>query len=388
MNMINEVRPAIKAIRNVNQENVIRTIIEERKTTRRILAEETQVSLMTIKSIVDNLLDVKVIIEENNNDYELLGRKPKTLSLHPRIGLIICLNLSFKDFFVYYVFTIHQELKIERKVPRNEEKSYSENLVYISKSIKDDVNRLEMDILAIGILVPGAYYEQEDTVNFDLISGLKQLPIKRFFSKEFGFENVEVFHDVFAGAQAEYEATLPRNDSLFYFFAGDGVGGAFVNGNGSWLRGANLLAGEIGQHIIWDGEKETIFEDAVSTYKLMEKIQSAHPGIDFWQAMDLYDTGDKIVMEVVNRAATIAAKSLHNVIWTLNPGRLVIASPYPRYAEIVLKACEKMNKRFDKLSIPMTVEMLMSRYKNQGEVTGCFALSLKLWIDSIAESLN
>lgn len=386
--MINEERPAIKTIRNVNQENVIRTIIEKRKTTRRILAEETRVSLMTVKNIVDNLLDIKIIVEENINDYGLLGRKPKILSLDPRIGLFVCLNLSFKDFFVYYIYSIHQELIIERKLSRDEIKSYSENLVKISKSIKDDVNKTEMDILAIGILVPGAYYEEEDTVNFDLISGLKQLPIKRFFSIEFGFENIAVFHDVFAGAQAEYEATLPRNDSLFYFFAGDGVGGAFVNGNGSWLRGENLLAGEIGQNIIWDGEKETIFEDTVSTYKLTEKIQSAHPGIDFWQAMDLYDKGDRIALEVINRAATIAANCLHNVIWTLNPGRLIIASPYPRYAEIVLEACKKMNQRFAGLSIPMTVEMLMPRYKNQGEVTGCFALSLKLWIDSIADSLN
>lgn len=379
--MIHEEKPTNRSIRKVNQENVLRILLREGEATRKVLAEQTQVSLMTVKSIVDNLLSTKVLVEKDADNYGSLGRRPKLLQLAPRIGVVACINLSFKDSFDYHLFSVHGELLLQKRIEHTPQGAYRDNLKGLIALMQSDLSHLRLDLMSVGILVPGAYYEQEDSVNFDLIAGLKELPIKHFFKKQLGVNNVGVFHDVFAGAQAEFDASLPRSDSMFYFFAGDGIGGAFITSSGNWLRGENLLAGEIGQCVVGNGDGECILEDCVSTYELAKRT-----GLKgFRQVLQSFQAGDRLAVDAIEEAARTAANSLHNVIWILNPGRLVIASPYREYAEIILEACRSRTKRFDDLPFPMSVSMGLSRYKDHAEVHGCFSLSLSMWIDSLVE---
>ena len=52
----------VKNIRNVNMENILQSILRKRETTRSVLSKENNISLMTVKHVVDDLI-------EANKDY-------------------------------------------------------------------------------------------------------------------------------------------------------------------------------------------------------------------------------------------------------------------------------------------------------------------------------
>lgn len=49
----------VKNIRNVNMGNILQSIIRSRNTTRSILAKENNISLMTVKHVVDDLISAR-----------------------------------------------------------------------------------------------------------------------------------------------------------------------------------------------------------------------------------------------------------------------------------------------------------------------------------------
>lgn len=381
--VINGEKPSIRNIRKVNQENLLRSIIARRQTTRSELAKETDVSLMTVKSILDDLIREGVLRETLCDNETGLGRKPKSLSLAASIGAIVCISLTSKDFFSYHLYNIYAELLEERQVRVDEQIGYRENLARLTGQILADVERTGLRLLGAGVSVPGAYYEENDTVNYDLIPGFEHLPLKGFFTAGLGTATVEIIHDVFAGARAEFNAAKPREDSLFYFYVGDGVGGAFIQDDNTWLAGENLLAGEIGQFVVWDGAANGILEAHISTPNLLRQIRKTHKNITFHTALRLYDEGDETARAVIGKAAGLAAHSLHNVAWVLNPGRIVITSSHPRYAQILLEAAAEFNRRFEGLPIPMQVDLLAPKLPQNGEMLGCFSLVLTKWIDGL-----
>ena len=70
----------VKNIRNVNMENILQSMIQNRNVTRSVLAKENQISLMTVKHIVDSLLEAGIIKEKESVSGDV-GRNPKTLEI-------------------------------------------------------------------------------------------------------------------------------------------------------------------------------------------------------------------------------------------------------------------------------------------------------------------
>ena len=56
----------VKNIRNVNMENILQSILRKRETTRSVLSKENNISLMTVKHVVDDLIEAKILVEKNS----------------------------------------------------------------------------------------------------------------------------------------------------------------------------------------------------------------------------------------------------------------------------------------------------------------------------------
>ena len=109
----------VKNIRNVNMENILQSMIQNRNVTRSVLAKENQISLMTVKHIVDSLLEAGIIKEKESVSGDV-GRNPKTLEISERYGNVVCINLTSREEIRFLIYDIYRNLITERSVARRE----------------------------------------------------------------------------------------------------------------------------------------------------------------------------------------------------------------------------------------------------------------------------
>lgn len=364
-------------IRKTNTENILFSILHAGTITRADLARRNDLSVMTVKKIADELMEQGIIQEVVLESS--VGRKPRALRLSTHLGAIVCVSLTSKMFFSYTIYNLYGELLEERQRKIDEEYSYRHNLHLLLQRIQLDITKSKLELLGVGVSVPGAYYSEQDLVNCDLISSFDNLHLHQIFSEAFPIDNIQIVHDVFVAAQAEYDLE-PHLGSLFYFYVGDGVGGAFVCKDG-WHVGEDLVAGEVGQCMVVTEDGESTLEASTCIPYLTQELQKKLPGITFFQALKMYDDCLPEVMNVMDRAAETVARALYNITWTLNPARLVIGCSYQRYAEILVEACERYNRRLATLPIPLSVSVAPAELSKYGEMQGCFHLLQRNWVE-------
>jgi predicted NBD/HSP70 family sugar kinase len=370
-----------KSIRKINRENIIRTIIMNQNVLRNQLSEKNGISVVTVKNIVDDLV-MNGIVKESVCEANF-GRKPKSLRMADDLGVIICISLASHDFLRYVIYDIYGTVLQDKQRKIQTEYSYEENLDQLIAQIRFDEENTGYKTVGVVISVPGAYYDDIDSVNYDRIPEFRGLPLKKFFRERFKIENLVITHDVFAAAQAEYDAVKEENGSLFYFYVGEGVGGAYIN-RGTWHLGETLVAGEIGQMIVTDEDGESTLERAVAIPSLLDKVQSGHPGITFAQMTALYQQGDATVRKIIDDARLLIARVLYNTAWVLNPSCIVVDSNNHSFSMLIADACRQYNQKLQTLPIRMSLKIYAAQLNSYGEMQGCFHLGFNNWIEELS----
>ena len=283
----------VKNIRNVNMENILQSMLQSRNVTRSILAKENQISLMTVKHIVDRLLETGIIVEKESVSGDV-GRNPKTLEISERYGNIVCINLTSREEIRFLIYDIYRNLVTEQSMACREGQNYEEMLRILSGRIRRKLAQVRGVLVGVAVSVPGAYDESRDLVNYDLIPELKELHLRALFEKEFEIENIQIFHDVFAAARAEYDSLTPKPDSQFYFYCGYGVGGYFIYQDTA-VAGSQRMAGEVGKMLVpadQDASGYRILEDVVSVSAVKRKMKEQGMEGNFAGLLDRYRAGD------------------------------------------------------------------------------------------------
>jgi len=370
-----------KSIRESNQLNILNSIIKGKDILRNELASENNISIMTVKKIIDDLIKYDIVVEQVQNTS--MGRKPKSLSISPRFGSVACINLTSKEYFSYHIFNIYGEIIEIRQFRIDDQYTYLENIERLIAQLKNDLNKTGQLTVGIGLSVPSAYYEHLDIVNYDLIPAFKDLHLKKLFQEAFEVDNVMISHDVFTAAQAEYIFSIPRVNSLFYFYIGDGVGGAYI-ANGHLLSGENLVAGEVGQFIVSTEQGETTLESAVSIITILEEARIKFPEISFYNVLALYENGDEFITSIINRKLTLINQCLYNISWVLNPSKIVVDSSYKKYADIIAASINTFNERLKQLPILNSVIASASELNEHNSMQGCFDLTIDRWIRALS----
>lgn len=179
----------VKNIRNVNVGNILQSILNSRTTTRSILAKENKISLMTVKHIVDDLIEKEILLEKESKSAEV-GRNPKVLEISEVYGNIVCLNLTAKDEISFLIYDIYETLLLEEHIPVERSETYIEALENTVSILKEKLKAVPTKFVGMAVFVPSAYNESVDLVNYDLIPEFKELHIKSFFEKELQITNI------------------------------------------------------------------------------------------------------------------------------------------------------------------------------------------------------
>lgn len=378
----------VKNIRNVNMENILQSMLQNRDVTRSVLAKENQISLMTVKHIVDRLLK-SGIIEENESVSGDVGRNPKTLKISERYGNIVCINLTSREEIRFLIYDIYRNLIAEQGIARREAGTYGEELQEAAVRIQTKLSRIRGDLVGVAISVPGAYDESRDLVNYDLIPELKGLHIRSLFEKIFQIKNIWVLHDVYAAARAEYDCLTPKPESQFYFYCGYGVGGFFIH-QGTPVTGSQRMAGEVGKMLVSVGGSPsgyTILENVASVSAVKKMMKDRNMEGPFAELPGRCLAGDGQAAELLEPVLATISLVLYNLLWIYNPSRIVVDSCSREYAELIAAHAGRFMERRRDEAIPVQTEICCAGSDEYHRMWGCFRMARDAWIEELASVL-
>lgn len=386
----------VRDVRNNNKINFIKTLLSNGELSRNEIAQKNNISIMTVKNIVDDLLE-KNIVCERKTDTSLVGRKPSVLSIADDIGVIALLDLTSKNMLYYGIYNVYRE-KIRSGFYRyNSSKSYEENLRTFFAQINSDMEQMDLQkLLGMGIIVPGVYFADEDRVYNELIREMNEVRLNKLSQEFFGVNNIVIEHDVKMAAIAE--GIGDQNgavDDLYLLFLGEGVGGALIL-NGQIYDGHNGVAGDLGQVLVdCSREGEVTLESVLSQASIISRIkkQFKKEGInlgrnadelDFADIINLYKGGDKIVVNYFKEIFSMLARVVYNIIWMVNPSPIIIGSNDYDFALISAQLLtEYVNKLVQARAVAVDCEIKVSKYKENSALIGIFEEVLNRCIEKM-----
>jgi Transcriptional regulator/sugar kinase len=369
-----------RSIRNNNSYNILKALVDHEKLQRSELTAFSNVSVITVKKIVDELLNTGIL--EETTVTSSIGRKPKELCFRQNLGSFCCINLCKTSQIGYFIYDIHSRLLSAGKIKVERNSDFSGVLKECLDKIRGITDiELKLPLLGIAVSVPSIYYEEEDAVNCDLIPGLRDIHLKQLLTETLDLRNIIIIHDVCAAASLEYQ--LADSDSLYYFYVGDGLGSSFIR-YGEIYQGDSYAAGEIGQCLYeFDGVEQS-YESILSSLSLCEKLELTEQG-DLEQLLRNYPDIPETQRSTVEKVLNFAAGMLYNICWLLNPGTIVVDSSLPVLAELIQSVTEEKCSRLNQSPIRNSVTVTLPKEKNHYAMSGCVILLVDNWIEEVLD---
>ena len=330
------------SIRKQNISRVWDVLDGRAKTTRQELAEKTGLSLMTVTNLVDHLgryhaLDIDTQGAPASAGRKTVGRHAEVIRVNQRDHAWLLFDLTDRHFRFYTLALDKQVLYASPAWGYDVRREYAMNLLDFLRRCRAymDAELKKREILGVGVVVPGPYDIDSDTVRNQRVPELNALCVKDTLRREIGMYDYYVDEDVKFAVRAYIGlAAMSDSELLYYLYIGEGVGGAQTH-VGNVLRGLNAAAGDAGQLLMADGKP---YESALSLRAFAEKLGIASSQDQSEDAL-LSAIDQKafanaaLYRQKLAEQADITARMLHNVVWILDPKQIVIDCRYARLME-------------------------------------------------------
>ena len=373
----------VNDIRYNNKVNLFTDIVSSKGITRNDLAVKNNISFMTAKNIVDELLGMDLVEEHLLNSS--VGRKPTALQVKSNYGNVVCINLSSVNELHFIIYDLRgTALASEVFTFKPREKTIDEKIDTVINAIKKRLDDIQTETIGITALVPGIYYEEEDILRFAVDRELDDLHIKTALKEAFDIQNIQIIHDTLAFANAEYELDNTGDYSQFYLYCGEGVGGCFTNFDGKPVFGENLLAGEIGNIIhSWSKDGDPVrLETLLSIAEMRQRLPERYRDMAFSQVLKAAKT-DFEVAAITGEAFSAVSEMLYNIVWLFNPTKIVVDSYCNEYADLIVKNADAfLREHFEEDSLHKT-RIIAAKSDEYHTMKWCMKYTRLCWIEQI-----
>lgn len=233
-------------VRELNLSSVLRLIYKEEPISRAGLASMTGLNKSTVSSLVEDLLDRKIIHETGINSVGT-GRPAMQLEINAKVGAVIGVELGVD--FVGVVVTNFLGKVLGRKQVSTDPAASQEKTFDQAQALIDEMillcRHLGLRVLGLSFSIPGTVDLDAGILIFAPNLHWHNVPIREIFHTSTGLK-VFIENDANAAALAEHLFGVAKNLKDFIFvFAGVGLGGGLFL-NGQLYRGKGGYAGEIG----------------------------------------------------------------------------------------------------------------------------------------------
>ena len=248
------------------------------------------------------------------------------------------------------------------------------------------------EIEAVGFGVPGIINPISGVViNLTNVKGWKQIPLRSIVQKKTGLvANLE--NDAKAMAYAEWRygagAQVPN---VVCVTLGTAVGGALIL-NGKLYRGATFVAGEIGQMSIDHQGVDYVYgnkgalEAYVGHYKIAARAKEIYSAAGKELSDEKADPknlsaaaarGDRVAQTVWQDIGLKIGVGLTNVIWLVNPDRIVLGGGVAQAGEHLFKHIRETVKQRCEKTFWEKLEIVPATLGNEAGIIGAASLALE-----------
>jgi glucokinase len=248
------------------------------------------------------------------------------------------------------------------------------------------------EVQAVGFGVPGIIDPIKGMViHLTNVKGWSQIPLRSIIQSATGLvTNLE--NDAKAMAYAEWKhgagAQVPN---VVCVTLGTAVGGALIL-NGKLYRGTNYVAGEIGQMSIDYQGVDFVYgnrgalEAYVGHYKIAERAREIYAAAgermadaesDPRNLSKAADDGDPIADQVWKDIGLKIGVGLTNVIWLVNPGRIVLGGGVSQAGERLFRYIRETIRNRCEKTFWENLEIVPAALGNDAGIIGAATLSLE-----------
>jgi predicted NBD/HSP70 family sugar kinase len=292
------------------------------------ITQLTGLNRSTVAALVGELVELRLVVENNPESTNRVGRPSPVVSPHPR-NVAIAVN---PELDAITVGIVGLGARVDRRVRREVDHPVSpeETASIIAEVLVDLADELaDRRVVGIGLAVPGLVRSADDTVRWAPHLAWTDSAIVPLVENATG-RPTRAGNDASLGGWAEHLFGAGRGvEDLIYLNGGaSGIGGGVISG-GAALGGHGGYAGEFGQNrpgFADPADRRTTngtLEDEVSRARLLTALGLAG-GDEAALEMALAGSSSAEVREELARQRRVLAVALSNAINVLNPQLVVL----------------------------------------------------------------
>lgn len=269
------------------------------------------------------------------------------------------------------------------------------NTSKLISAIVAEIERLRgrhQEVQAVGFGLPGIINPAEGFVlNLTNVSGWHNIPLRSVISERTGLiTNLE--NDAKAMAYGEWKFGAGQNlPNVVCVTLGTGIGGALIL-NGRLYRGGTMVAGEIGQMSIDYQGKDFVYGNKGALEAYIGHWHISERAKEIYNAAGKPLSDEKSDPEVLTRAALagdelaqqlwadiglILGVGLTNVIWLLNPDRIVLGGGVAKAGDLLFAHVVRTIQTRCEKTFWGKLEVVPATLGNDAGIIGAAALALE-----------
>lgn len=385
-------------LREANLSSVLRLLHTEAPLSRAQLATRTGLNKSTVSSLVDELLDRKLVHETGMNSIGT-GRPATLLEINPQAGCIVGVELGV-DFVSAVLTNFVGKILWREQVGADPAASQEKTLEQTQSLVQHAIGKackLELPILGLGFATPGMVDLTEGVLIFAPNLLWHNVPLRRIFSDLTGLK-VFVENDANAAAIAEHLfGTASQNRDFIFVFAGVGIGGGLFL-NGQLYRGKNGYAGEIGHSPIMADPLQSLchcgnrgcWETYVNQFSILRRVnarleverdgliptllaqQNAPLSISI--VKQAADAGDREAIDVFADTGQAMGQGFASLVNTFNPEKIVLGGPLSLAGDYLLPSVRETVIKHTLPEIEDQAEVCLSNFGPDASLIGAVAI--------------
>ncbi len=359
------------------------------------ISKLTKLNIVTVSNYVNNFIEQGIVIEKGL-DISSGGRRPTIVVLNPKSAYVIGVDLG--------VFTIRAVLSdLEGAIIAQSKalrpRDTADNVV---KTIIDQVEQVvkssNLDVKKVrGIQIGASGVIDREVGTIRCTEGVASIyvPITALLQEQFKIP-VKLDHDVTTAAYGEWSLGAGTDvDIMLFMFSGVGCGMII---NGEIYHGSSGTAGEVSikeqadvtdvwignisalkpwaSHLgIPDEAREMIKAGAVS--KLSDVSKGKPEAITLETVIQAGKDGDKLALDVIQKAGERLGVRIAFLINLLNPGAVVIGGGVEAAGPALIEAVKKMIRMYSFEEMANAVKIVPARLGENCVAVGAASLVIR-----------
>jgi glucokinase-like ROK family protein len=385
-------------VREMNLSSVLRLIYSEAPISRARLATKTGLNKSTISSLVEDLLERKLIHETGINNAGT-GRPAMQLEINAKVGAVVGVELGVD--FVAVVLTdflgsILGQKQVKADAAESQEKTFAQAQGLIEEMLLLS-RHLGLQVLGLSFSIPGTVDLDQGVLIFAPNLNWHNVHFRDIFFASTGLK-VFIENDANAAAVAEHLFGVAQKLKDFLFvFAGVGLGGGLFL-NGQLYRGKGGYAGEIGHTSIMAepfqqlchcgnlGCWETYANQDSIVQRVKERLETKRstliPSLMDQQSTPLSisiikqaaDAGDPDAIESLVEAGVAMGNGMAGLVNIFNPEKIILGGPVSIAGDYLLPSIRQSVNKHAMHEIVLQTEISLSAFGPQASLIGAAAV--------------